>query len=117
MAEDWSFLDELNLSELVQMAWLVNPGAHRSLPRDTLYAIIQGEEVWLPERHVDIWRHTIFKFCDMHWQQVNPLLSCPMKSRKPHACFNCPDIQVAECTLVNHETLLQERNKKRGSKT
>lgn len=113
---DWDFLDELNSSELVQMAWLVNPGAHRGLSRATLCSIIRGEEVPLPERNIDVWRHTIFKFVDTHWARVNPLLSCPMKSRKPHACFNCPDIQVAECTLVNIKTITQAREK-RGSRT
>lgn len=116
MAE-WEFLDELNVSELVAMAWAMNPGAHRALPRETLYSIIQGEDIILPERHIDIWRATIFTFCDEHWMQVKPFLSCPMKSRKPHACFNCPDIQVAECTLVNHETLVLAASKKRGSRT
>jgi len=114
---EWAFLDELNLSELVLMAWSMHPGAHRALPREVLYAIIRGEDIVLPERHIDIWRHTIFKFCDDHWMQVKPFLSCPMKSRKPHACFSCPDIQVAECTLVNHETLVLEASKKRGSRT
>lgn len=114
---EWDYLDELNLSELVQMAWLMNPGAHRGLPRPTLYAIIRGEDIPLPERNIDIWRHTIFKFVDINWARVNPLLSCPMKSRKPHACFNCPDIQVAECTLVNLKTITQQVEEKRGSRT
>lgn len=113
---NWSFLDELNASELGLMAWYMNPGAHRGLPREVLYAIIRGEEVELPERHIDIWRATIFKYCDSHWDQVSPLISCPMKSRKPHACFSCPDVQVAECTLDNHRNLVLD-TKKRGSKT
>lgn len=116
MAE-WDFLDELNSSELVRMAWLMHPGAHRSLPRELLCAIIRGEEVDLPERNIDIWRTTIFKFVDVNWARVNPLLSCPMKTRKPGACFNCPDIQVAECTLDNLDTITEQVSKKRGTRT
>lgn len=117
MADEWSFLDELNASELALMAWYMNPGAHRGLPRDVLCTIIRGEEVSLPERNIDIWRGTIFKFCDSHWDQVAPLISCPMKSRQRHACFSCPDVQVAECTLDNHRQLVLDINKKRGSTT
>lgn len=109
---DWSFLDELNMSELVEMASAQNVNVHRGLPRDVLVAIIQGSEFDLPERRIDIWRKTIFAFVDTHWKQVSPLLSCPMKARKLHACFQCPDIQVAECTLVNHHTIVSSLRKK-----
>ncbi len=107
---EWSFLDELNMSELVEMASCQNVNAHRGLSRGVLLSIIMGTEVDLPVRHIDIWRKTIFTFVDNHWAQCSPLLSCPMKTRTIHACFHCPDIQVAECTLVNHKTLIQTRD-------
>jgi len=112
--DDFGFLDELNLSELVALAWAENPNAHRSLGREALVAIIVGDNQELPARRIDTWRRTIFAFVDAHWRQVAPLLSCPMKSRQPHACFQCPDVQVAECVLVNHQTLINSiKSKKR----
>lgn len=110
--EDWSFLDEMNMTELVRMARESNANVHRSIPREILYEIIMGEEVALPQPNMDTWRHTIFSFVDSHWKQVNPLLSCPMKTRSPTACFQCPDIQVAECVVESRETLLTPLRKK-----
>lgn len=111
--EDWSFLDDMNTTELVAMASQSNLHVHRGLSRAVLYSIIQGEAVELPESNIDLWRHTIFDFVDSHWKQVNPLLSCPMKTRSPTACFQCPDIQVAECVVESHVTLTQVRRKPR----
>ena len=113
MSEDWSFLDDLNMTELVVMAGQSNPNVHRGLPRATLYSVIRGEDVELPEKNIDIWRHSIFAFVDSHWKQVNPLLSCPMKTRSPTACFQCPDIQVAECVVESREALTQVVRKNR----
>lgn len=106
----WAYLDELNLSELVVMASYENMNVHRGLPREVLVSIIKGMIISLPERNIDIWRKTIFAFTDSHWAQCSPLLSCPMKARTLHACFSCLDVQVAECTLVNHQTLINTRD-------
>lgn len=112
MSGDWSFLENMNMTELVAMAGQSNAHVHRSLPREVLYSIIQGEVVELPEPNIDTWRHSIFAFVDSHWKQVNPLLSCPMKTRSPTACFQCPDVQVAECVMESHVTLTQVRKKR-----
>lgn len=109
--DEWAFLDELNMSELTEMAQAQNVNAHRGLPRDVLISIIQGDEVELPLRRIDIWRRTIFAFVDSHWKQCSPLLNCPLQTRQPHACFNCPDIQVADCMLMNHQTLVNTVNR------
>lgn len=104
----WAYLDEMNMSELVVSASSMNPNVHRSLSRDVLIAIIKNEYPGtLPTRHIDRWRETIFRFVDAHWKQCSPLLTCPMKSREPFACFRCLDAQVAECVLTNH-TILQQ---------
>lgn len=110
MNDPWSFLEGLNMSELTEMAAANNMNAHRGLPRDVLVALVKGTHIDLPTRHIDIWRKTIFAFVDNHWKQCSPLLSCPMKTRSPTACFRCPDIQVAECTLQNHDTLILVRD-------
>lgn len=112
MSEDWSFLDDLNMTELVAMAGQSSPNVHRGLSREVLCGIIMGENVDLPMTNIDMWRHSIFRFVDTHWKQVNPLLSCPMKTRSPTACFQCPDVQVAECVVESKETLLTQVRRK-----
>jgi hypothetical protein len=98
-------LDELNTTELAQLASNLNENAHRGLPREVLAQIVMGEELDLPSRQVDAYRDAIFQFCDSNWKQLEPLLSCPMKTREPRACYTCTDIQVAECTLQNRRTI------------
>lgn len=97
-------LDELNNSELAQLAQSMNPLAHRDLPREVLVALIQGEDYDLPDREVDAYRNRIFLFVDRNWEQVAPLVSCPLKDRDPRSCFTCTDIQVAECVTQNRST-------------
>lgn len=95
-------LDELNQSELLILAQEHNPNVHRGLTRETLYAIISGEEVEVPDRHVDRVRLKIMEFIDAHFEQVEPIVqACPAKTRDPRACFQCTDIQVMECALTN----------------
>lgn len=101
-------LQGMNQSELVAFAQEANPNAHRGLDYETLVAIISGHPVSVPKRRVDKYRDLIFRFVDKHWKQVEPLLSCPMKTRQPTACYRCTDIQAAECTLLNKSTI--ERN-------
>ena len=110
MSDDWSFLDGLNLTELTEMASSQNVNAHRGLPREVLVSVVKGEAVNLPPRQIDVWRQSIFTFVDTHWQQLSPLLSCPMKMRQPHACVHCPDMQVAECVVLNHGTIVAALN-------
>lgn len=106
MAEAPNF-DDMNISELVVMASFQDFNVHRGIPREVLVSIIMGDSYELPPRHIDIWRYSIFAFVDAHWEQCSPLLPCPMKERVRHACFKCPDAQVAECVLSNHKTLIQ----------
>lgn len=93
--------EELNNSELARLASMINPGAHRGLPRDILIRILEEEEIDLPPRGVDNARDTIFLVMDACWDQVKYSISCPMKLRESRACYQCTDIQVAECSLMN----------------
>ena len=97
-------LDELNLSELAQLTQSMDPRAHRDLPREVLVALFRGEEYDLPDRSVDEYRERIFLFVDHNWEQLSPLISCPLKTRSPRSCFTCTDIQVAECVTQNRST-------------
>lgn len=120
MSDGWAFLGELNMTELATMAAAQNVHAHRGVPREVLISIVQGESHELRPRQMDLWRDAIFAFVDTHWTQLSPLLSCPMKARQPHACFQCTDVQVSECVVQNHRILLDARNlvrKKRENQT
>lgn len=114
MTPGYEFLEDLNLSELAAMAVMFDPGAHRDLGRKALESIIINfQDPSLPERGIDRWRHKIFELCDQHWDQVAPLLSCPMRTRHPLSCFNCTDFQVAECTLLNADKLLPKNRRQK----
>lgn len=110
MTPEWSFLEELNLTELAAMAASQDTNSHRGLSREVLYSVIMGEHPPLPPFRMDLWRQAIFLFVDAHWNQVSPLLSCPMKSRQPYACFQCGDVQVAECVSQNRGIIMDARN-------
>jgi hypothetical protein len=98
--------DDLNDSELVHLARMVNPNVHRGVAREDLIALIEEEiECDLPERNVDLARKNLFTMVDKFWSQVESLLSCPLKTRNPRACFGCTDIQVAECSLLNKKLI------------
>jgi len=98
--------NELNDSELVLLATMVNPRVHRGIPRKVLIALLDDEEVYdLPPREVDDARDDIFQMVDRYWSQVESLISCPMKTRQPRACYGCLDIQVAECSLLNQKLI------------
>lgn len=95
-------LDDLNTTELVALARENDPDAHRGLGRDVLFTLITDTyEDTLPERKVDKLRLKIMGYILDHWSQVNPLLSCPAKTKNPRACFRCTDVQVVECAFVN----------------
>lgn len=97
--------EDLNDSELVCLALLVNPKVHRGIPREALIEILEDVEYDLPPRGVDGARLAIFHMVDHYWSQVESLVSCPMKARTPRACFGCTDIQVAECSLLNRKLI------------
>jgi hypothetical protein len=98
--------DDLNDSELVHLARMVNPRVHRGIARSDLIALVEEEVGYeLPKRGVDQAREDLFEMVNQFWSQVESLLSCPMKTRNPRACFSCTDIQVAECSLLNKKLI------------
>ena len=102
-------LDEFNDSELAMLAQEVDEHAHRGLPRPMLMQIIErGEAEGLRPRRVNKLRLKIMDFILDNWSQVEPLLSCPATTRSPRACYQCTDLQVVECTLLNQKTVLKK---------
>ena len=96
------FLDDMNHSELVLLAQDHDASVHRGLDRSVLYDVIldtYGKK--LPPRKVDKVRRMIMGYILDHWAQLNPLLSCPARTKKPTACFQCTDAQAVECALTN----------------
>jgi hypothetical protein len=100
---DW---DGLNQSELVELARIMNPNVHRGVPREVLIELLEeAVDLPLPPREVDRAREEIFMAVDRFWSQVESLITCPLKTRNPRACFSCTDVQVAECTLLNQKLI------------
>lgn len=100
--------DRLNLTELTHLVQQVEPRAHRGLPRGVLIAILEDEEVRLPDRIIDGKRLKIMQYIDKNWRSVNALLTCPAKTRDPHACFGCSDLQAASCVIDNSKRFLDD---------
>jgi len=94
---------DLNLTELVDLARDFEPDAHRGLGRAAILEILTNGKstTALPSYRVDKYRVRIMQYLDANWERVEPLLNCPARSRDPRACFNCLDVQVAECSLNN----------------
>lgn len=101
---------KLNTSELALMAQDFDANAHRGLERPTLIRILSGETTEsLPTYRPDKYRLRIMRYMNENWERVEPLLRCPARSRDPHACFSCPDIQVAECS-INNPTIFSKKD-------
>ncbi len=101
--------DKLNLTELVTLVRRVEPNAHRGLPREVLVGILEEEiEPKLPHRIIDGKRLRIMEYINGNWTAVRELITCPAKSRDPHACFGCSDLQVSLCTIENSKKFLDE---------
>jgi hypothetical protein len=96
----------LNLTELVAICKEAHPDAHRALPRELLELVALGVDVALPPRFVNRTRLKIMNYVNENWTQVEYQINCPAQSRDPHACFNCSDLQVADCTLSNTKLIL-----------
>lgn len=106
-------LDDLNTSELLLLAQEHEPNSHRGLSREVLLRIALGEETALPPRHVDKVRLQIMRFVDTNFKRVEPLVqACPAKTRDLRACFQCTDVQVVECALMN-PIIFESNNKKK----
>ncbi len=103
-----SDFDDVSQTELAALAAEVHPEAHRGLPREVLLAILDGQEVELPHRIINKKRLKIMDYINENWIAVEALISCPARSRDPHACFRCSELQVTSCTLENSERFLGE---------
>jgi hypothetical protein len=107
-----TILDQMNMSELVELAQETNPEAHRGLSREVLKDIITKapeEGPALPEKKINKHRLRIMNFVLEHWEQVKPMLKCPAGTGDPRACFNCTDIQVMECVATNHHNIYPKK--------
>lgn len=103
-------LDALNDTELAQLAQNLDENANRDTPRDLLKAIINGDDIGLPPNPVDVYRNRIALFVidDRNWKQLESLIACPLETRDPRSCYVCTDVQVAECVILNRNTIPTE---------
>lgn len=101
---DW---DDLNLTELTLVAQDIDPEAHRGLGREALVSIIENADdasMSLPTRKVNKTRLRIMEHVINYWSQVSALVTCPASTKDPRACFQCTDVQVVECAVLNRKT-------------
>lgn len=99
-------LNELNHTELVALARMIDPHVTRGYDRFALIAILdEDEDLNLDKPAVDFARDDIYQMVNHYWHQVESLISCPMKSREARACYGCSEIQVAECTISNENLI------------
>lgn len=104
-------LEDLNDSELVMLAQEVDESAHRGIERKTLIQLIEqgtSEGTYLRPRRVNKLRLKIMEFILDNWKQVEPLLSCPARTREERACHQCTDVQAVECAVLNQKTLMKK---------
>jgi len=104
-------MDTLNKTELVQLAQVLSESANRGMSREELIAII--EEEWdgpVQKHNINKSRHRLYEYIDANWKQLEALLSCPMRTRKPRSCFRCLDIQVAECIVTNPQIMKRDED-------
>ena len=107
-----AILDQMNMTELTELAKETNPDAHRGLSREVLNQIILNapeDGPKLPEKPINKYRLRIMTFVLDHWEQVKPMLTCPAKSGDPRACFGCTDVQVVECVTMNKDNIFPRR--------
>lgn len=71
----------------------------------------------LDQGGIDEYRDAIWTFVNDHWEQVEPLITCPMRSGDPSACYSCIDLQVASCVTSNHQTIPFEQIIKKNRET
>lgn len=102
-------LNQMNHTELFMHAQEINVNVRYSMSRQELIDILSGTEVDLPERSIDKIRLQIMRFILDRWDQVSACVSCPAATKSPRACFQCTDIQVVECALLNRNIIFKDR--------
>lgn len=104
-------LSELNHTELLTLARELDADVCRSTPKDVLIDILEsapGEEPELEPNPANKRRLRIMEFVIDNQSRLGALLSCPAKSLDKYACFQCLDLQVAECWSTNEHIIASE---------
>ncbi len=88
----------MNHTELRQRCQALGLHTHPSATKEELERTLLAEQP--PQRDpVNNIRDGIMRYLLKHWSVVRGQLSCPAKSGDPHACYGCPDSQVAYCVV------------------
>jgi len=104
-------LSELNHTELLTLAKGLNPDVCRTTPKEVLIELIEcdpGEEPVIPALPINKHRRHIMKFVIANWSRLGALVDCPARSLDPFACYQCLDMQVAECWVTNEHIIPTE---------
>lgn len=108
--------DQLNRTELYQIARRAELPVLPTTPRECIIGLLEGTEEGVPVEHpVDQWRDALKSFIDEFRRKLQAQLTCHAKDpQDPKPCYKCVDAQVFSCLVSNssHEHLIQIRRKR-----
>lgn len=106
---DQKYLQHVNKSELVQLCNLIDPScrAHRGMDNSKLISILKGSGE-KSKNIVDRYRKLIKAFTEVHWNKIQDQLDPSCDGN----CYNCHDVVVLSCYVVNAERLQKFRSKR-----
>ena len=106
---DQRYMHHVNKSELVQLCNLVSPNsrAHRGMDRDELLTILRtrrgkGKSI------VDRYRKLIRAFLEVNWKKIQDQIDPKCNGN----CYECHDVVVLSCYVVNAKRLQEFRSKR-----
>ena len=103
-SSDW---ERCNKTELYQTCRAAGLNVHPTDTNERFIQLLEGTEEDPPVAHpIDPWRDAIMNFVIDYWPKLQSQITCPAKSRDPHACYGCVDQQVISC-IVKNEPVLQ----------
>ncbi len=106
LREDYALFDRLNHTELYQIAREAGFVVMPSLSREALIRIIIHDTPPPATHHtIDAWRRAIMLFLIDHRRMLETQLTCPARTFREDACFECVDTQVVSCLTANAENI------------
>lgn len=107
LREDYALFERLNHTELYQIARAAGFVVMPTLSREALIRIIIHDQPppALEQHTIDAWRRAIMHFIIDHRRVLETQLTCPARSFREDACFECIDTQVVSCLTANAENI------------
>jgi hypothetical protein len=116
-----TLFDRCNHTELYQLCNRVGIPVRPNEARETMIALLEGEQEPVPldeaDHPIHTWRHGLINFARDYWKQIESQVDCPVRkifdkdNPDPRPCFGCTDTQVIACVIGNstNESLVEAR--------